>query len=75
MAENHPDKEFVGIDFMPEHVAHGWAWVAPAVREALFKLAGSLPKPGGLIYDIYNTYPGWLPASRFQHLVMQLQQR
>ncbi|MDH4395189.1 MAG: class I SAM-dependent methyltransferase [Limnobacter sp.] len=119
MAANHPDSEFVGIDFMPEHVAHGRAlaesaglsnvrfiegdfiqlaeglatlesslgtfdyavahgittWIAPAVREALFKLAGSLLKPSGLMYNSYNTYPGWLPASPFQHLVMQLQQR
>jgi SAM-dependent methyltransferase len=119
MAANHPDSEFVGIDFMPEHVARGRAlveaagltnirfiegdliqlaeglaglesslgtfdyavahgittWVAPAVCEALFKIAGSLLKPGGLMYNSYNTYPGWLPASPFQHLVMQLQQR
>ena len=27
-AINHPDSEFVGIDFMPEHIAHGRALAA-----------------------------------------------
>jgi len=115
MAALHPDSEFVGIDFMPEHVAHGRqlaaaaalpnvsfiegdfielandarslgdfdyavahgisTWISPTVREAMFSLAGKALKPGGLMYNSYNVYPGWLPASPFQNLVLQLQSR
>lgn len=105
----HPECEFVGIDFMPEHIAHARAlasrmglhnvqfiegdfielsqqpqalgsfdyvvchgittWIAPAVRTALFKLVGACLKPGGIFYNSYNTFPGWLGVSPFQHLV------
>ncbi|MFZ6818626.1 class I SAM-dependent methyltransferase [Undibacterium sp. Ji22W] len=106
----HPDSEFVGIDFLPEHIAHarGLAercgvrnvrfiegdfirlaedptslgefdyavchgiatWVAPVVRNALFKLIGQVLKPGGVFYNSYNTLPGWLSMIPFQHLVL-----
>jgi SAM-dependent methyltransferase len=115
MAALHPDSEFVGIDFMPEHIAHGrqlaqaagltnvtfiegdfialskeahklgefdfavahgiTTWISPEVREGLFSLAGQTLKPGGVMYNSYNTYPGWLPAAPFQNLVLQLQTR
>jgi SAM-dependent methyltransferase len=114
MAAAHPDSEFVGIDFLPEHIAHAnnlatrigltnvkflegdfielarnpsnlgefdfavchgiTTWIAPAVKQSLFKMIGSLLKPGGLFYNSYNTYPGWLPTVPFQHLVL-LEQR
>ncbi len=110
----HPDSEFVGIDFLPEHIAHarGLAqtcglgnvtfiegdfvalteqpdalgsfdyavchgistWIAPAVKQALFKLVGRVLKPAGVFYNSYNTFPGWLAAVPFQHLVL-LEQR
>lgn len=109
MAALHPDAQFVGVDFIPEHIAHGrdlakragiqnilfiegdfaelakeahllgefdyviahgiTTWVSPEVREALFKLSSSTLKPGGLMYNGYNTYPGWLEMAPFQHLV------
>jgi SAM-dependent methyltransferase len=115
MAAMHPDSEFVGIDFMPEHIAHGrqlalaaglgnvtfiegdfvalskeahklgefdyavahgiTTWISPEVRQGLFSLAGQTLKPGGVMYNSYNTYPGWLPAAPFQNLVLQLQTR
>jgi len=115
MAAIHPESEFVGIDFMPEHIAHGrylaaqagltnvsfvegdfielakqpqtlgefdyavahgiTTWISPEVREGLFSLAGQILKPGGLMYNSYNTYPGWLSAAPFQNLVSQLQTR
>ncbi|BET25654.1 methyltransferase family protein [Limnobacter thiooxidans] len=108
-AINHPDSEFVGIDFMPEHIAHGRAlaarlklnnisfieadftelaqhpnalgefdyavchgistWISPGVRAELFKLIGAVLKPAGIFYNSYNTFPGWLGVSPFQHLV------
>ncbi len=110
----HPDSDFVGIDFLPEHVAHARAlaqacglgnvtfiegdfvalaespgqlgefdfavchgistWIAPVVKQALFRLVGQVLKPGGLFYNSYNTLPGWLPMVPFQHLVL-LEQR
>lgn len=108
-AINHPCSEFVGIDFMPEHIAHGRAlaarlglnnvkfiegdftelaqqptalgefdyavchgistWISPGVRAGLFKLVGAVLKPAGIFYNSYNTFPGWLGISPFQHLV------
>jgi len=113
-AIQHPESEFVGIDFLPEHIAHArrlaklvgltnvrfiegdfialsrdpsalgdfdfivahgiTTWIAPAVREGLFSLVGHVLKPGGVFYNSYNTYPGWLSTSPFQRLVL-LQQR
>ena len=117
-AAAHPDGSFVGIDFLPEHVAHAnrlaercglrnvqfiegdfvelarapqsnpllcepfdfavchgiSTWIAPPVKSALFSLVGQVLKPGGLFYNSYNTYPGWLAAAPFQHLVL-LEQR
>ncbi|MFM9881321.1 MAG: class I SAM-dependent methyltransferase [Burkholderiaceae bacterium] len=119
LASCYPQAEFVGIDFMPEHIAHArqlakragltnvtliegdflalnadpsalkdlggagtfdyavahgiTTWIAPEVREALFGLTAKLLGPGGLFYNSYNTYPGWLAATPFQHLVSQLQ--
>lgn len=40
-------------------IAHGvYAWVPPAVREALMRLAASCLRPGGLFYVSYNVHPG-----------------
>lgn len=114
MAAAHPESEFVGIDFLPEHIAHATelarscglsnvrflegdfielaldpsnlgqfdyavchgitTWIAPAVKESLFSLIGKVLRPGGLFYNSYNTFPGWLSAVPFQHLVL-LEQR
>ncbi len=117
-AAAHPQCEFVGIDFLPEHIAHARkladtlgldnitliegdfielaadasahplltepfdyavchgisTWVAPAVKEALFRLIGHVLRPGGVFYNSYNTFPGWLGMVPFQHLVL-LEQR
>ena len=110
----HPDSEFVGVDFLPEHIAHASAlaqrcgltnvtfvegdfvelaadpfrfgqfdyavchgittWIAPPVKQALFSWVGQALKPGGVFYNSYNTFPGWLAAVPFQHLVL-LEQR
>jgi SAM-dependent methyltransferase len=110
----HPDSEFVGVDFLPEHIAHAnqlakrcglsniqffekdfvklakdplqlgqfdyaichgiTTWIAPQVQEALFSWIGETLKPGGIFYNSYNTFPGWLAAVPFQHLVL-LEQR
>mgnify|MGYP001217234240 CR=1 FL=1 len=114
MAAAHPDSEFVGVDFLPEHIAHAndlasscglrnvrfiegdfielekdpaclgqfdfavshgiTSWIAPAVKRGLFALIGRVLRPGGVFYNSYNTFPGWLAAVPFQHLVL-LEQR
>jgi SAM-dependent methyltransferase len=114
MAAAHPDSEFVGLDFLPEHIAHArdlaarcgltnvtfiegdfialeehpeplgnfdyaichgiTTWIAPAVKRSLFSLIGKVLNPGGIFYNSYNTFPGWLPTVPFQHLVL-LEQR
>lgn len=117
-AAAHPESEFVGIDFMPEHIAHARrlaeaggitnvtfiegdfvelarsplahpalagqfdyavchgisTWISPLVKQALFSLIGQVLRPGGLFYNSYNTFPGWLGTSPLQHLVL-LEQR
>lgn len=105
----HPESKFIGVDFMPRHIAHAnqlakaagvtnvifiegdfldlaqnadqigpvdyavahgiSTWVAPEVTEAMFKLAEKVLKPGGVMYNSYNAYPGWYDASPFQQLV------
>jgi SAM-dependent methyltransferase len=49
--------------------AHGVAsWVGNEVRQALVAAAGTLLRPGGLLFCSYNTYPGWLSRSTLQML-------
>jgi SAM-dependent methyltransferase len=114
-AAHYPESDFVGIDFMPQHIAHArdlaklsgiknvkfiegdfvdliqrteelgefdyvishgvTSWVAPEVRDALFKIAGNCLVPGGLMYNSYNCYPGCLSSQPFQQLVMALKDR
>jgi SAM-dependent methyltransferase len=56
--------------------AHGIAtWVTETVQNALLALASAALRPGGLFYCSYNTLPGWLPKSVYQHLVQEERQR
>ena len=51
-------------------VSHGLlSWISPAVFNGLLQLASSCLRPEGIFYGSYNTYPGWLGMSLFQHLV------
>lgn len=115
MAALHPEAQFVGVDFIPDHIAHASnlartvglsnvqfvegdfielardfhalgkfdyavshgisSWISPDVRQAMFSLAQSVLKPGGVMYNSYNTYPGWLHDAPFQNLVLQSQKR
>lgn len=107
-----PNSDFIAIDFMPEHIAHGRSlaksaglkniqffevdflelsktpllfgefnyivahgittWVSPDIRESVFKIVSHALLPGGLMYNSYNTLPGWLEMMPYQHLVSQL---
>ncbi len=122
LAALYPEGEFTGVDFLPDHIAHGqWlarrlgltnitfleadfldlqrdpsplrpaaaatstpggaarfhyvaahgiaTWVIEPVQQALFAVAATALRPGGLFYCSYNTYPGWLPLQAFHQLV------
>jgi predicted SAM-dependent methyltransferase len=57
-------------------VAHGiLSWIAAPVREALFKLAASRLRPGGVFYCSYNCFPGWLERTAFKALADLERQR
>lgn len=111
----HPESNFIGVDFMPTHIAHAReltarlgltnvtfiegdfielaknperigevdyavahgisAWVTKTVREGMWQLVAKVLKPGGIVYNSYNTYPCSYAAAPFQHLVMQYNER
>lgn len=49
---------------------HGvFSWVIPEIQRVILRLCGQLLLPGGLFYCSYNTKPGWLGMSLFQHIV------
>jgi hypothetical protein len=53
-------------------VAHGLlSWVNEAVQSALLTVAATSLIPEGFFYGSYNTYPGWLAMTSFQHLASQ----
>jgi SAM-dependent methyltransferase len=57
-------------------VAHGIAtWITDPIQRAMLQLASKALTPGGIFYCSYNTYPGWLGASTFQHLGELTRQR
>jgi len=57
-------------------VAHGIAtWITEPIQRAMLQLASAALQPGGLFYCSYNTFPGWLAATSFQHLAEQTRQR
>ena len=56
-------------------IAHGvLSWVGREVQQALWQLAVSSLRPGGLFALSYNTFPGQLSQVPFQHLVRSLQE-
>lgn len=62
---------FESCEAGPYHyvAAHGIAtWVVEPVQQALLGLASAALLPGGLFYCSYNTLPGWLPLTTYQHL-------
>ena len=54
-------------------VAHGIAtWICEPIQAALLQLASAALTPGGILYCSYNTFPGWLAATAYQHLANEL---
>ena len=49
---------------------HGiYTWISVPLRAAVVKCLGHAVKPGGLVYNGYNTQPGWLAGMALQHLL------
>ena len=75
------EADFVELAEKPEslgsfHVvaAHGiTTWVSGNTREKVFEISSKVLEPGGVMYNSYNTLPGWLPTTPFQHLVIEYQ--
>lgn len=55
-------------------VLHGiYSWVPAPVRQSLIRCLDAAIVPGGLVYNSYNTLPGWTSALPLQHLLRRLQ--
>lgn len=53
---------------------HGiFSWIAPPVRRALVRCLAMAVPPGGVVYNSYNTQPGWVSTMPFQHMMKRLQ--
>lgn len=116
LAAANPQGEFIGIDFMPEHVAHAeniaksagltnvrfsasdfvelaaawpddfgtfdyvsmhgvYTWVSTEVRKAIAGCLLHATHGRSLVYNGYNTQPGWLGSVPFQHISRLLHQK
>ena len=52
--------------------AHGiLTWIAPEKRRALFRIAASKLKPGGVLYLGYNAQPGWAAIEPLRRLMLE----
>jgi SAM-dependent methyltransferase len=57
-------------------VLHGiYSWVPVPLRAALVQVLERATTPGALVYNSYNTLPGWLSAVPLQHMLRRLQQQ
>lgn len=53
---------------------HGiYSWIPPEVRQALLRCLAAATATGGLVYNAYNTQPGWVSTMPFQHMTQRLQ--
>lgn len=53
---------------------HGiYSWIPPEVRKALLRCLAAATATGGLVYNAYNTQPGWTASMPFQHMTQRLQ--
>lgn len=115
LAAANPDAEFLGVDFLPEHITHSeglaeaagltnvrfvegdfaelavswpkdfgkfdyvalhgiYSWVSTEMRKCLLGCLLHATKSGTLVYNSYNSQPGWLGTVPFQHITQMLSQ-
>lgn len=54
---------------------HGiYSWVRPEVRDAVIRCLSHATRPGAIVYNGYNSHPGWLALMPFQHIALRLKQ-
>ncbi len=54
-------------------VMHGISsWVSPEVRAAVIRCLAHATRPGSLVYNSYNSQPGWLATMPFQHITQRI---
>lgn len=69
LAKNWPDD----LGTFDHVVMHGISsWVSPEVRTAVIACVAHATRPGSLVYNSYNTQPGWLATMPFQHITQQI---
>lgn len=49
------------------------SWIPSQVLEALIDCLDAAAKPGALVYNSYNTMPGWASTQPFQHIARRMQ--
>ncbi|RYE53021.1 MAG: methyltransferase domain-containing protein, partial [Rhizobiaceae bacterium] len=115
LAAANPQGEFLGIDFLPEHIAHAealadmagltnvrfveadfndlaatwpddfgkfdyvvmhgiYSWIPDQVRRSVIACLAHSTRPGALVYNSFNTPPGWQGLTAFQHVTRRLKE-
>lgn len=55
-------------------VLHGiYSWVSPTLRRAIVDCLAHAVRPGGVVYNSYNSLPGWTTAHPLQHLLRRFE--
>ena len=49
------------------------SWVPATVRDGLVACLDKALKPGALVYNSYNSKPGWISTQPFQHIARRMQ--
>ncbi len=48
---------------------HGiWSWISAENQKIIVEFARKFLKPGGVLYNSYNCYPGWSPAAPLREI-------
>ena len=58
-----PDFDFICLNGV-------WSWISDNNRAILLEIIQKRLKPGGVLYNSYNTTPGWSPMIPLRHLLM-----
>lgn len=61
-----PDRDLPLMDCIAMHGVY--AWISPALRQAIVRFIERRLKPGGVVYVSYNALPGWAPLLPLREL-------
>lgn len=74
------EKSFAELTSVPDLPAfdfialHGvWSWINAANRDAIMAFIYAKLKPGGVVYNSYNTLPGWSSLAPVRQLLVESQ--